>query len=569
MFPEEIRLENPRLDYPLPSDQLDLERLSERLLQQVPVAIAILELQSPEDPTSLRIVNLNDAARALLPPGGQDCVGELLHKVIPASGEFLEFLSDAATSQEWSPARVLDLPNVPGTFTLSLHPLGERCIGAIAFEITDYANQTAALSELAWKDPLTGLANRAKFDEQFEASCALAAQSADPQGALIMFDLNRFKEVNDSLGHATGDLLLAAISQRLKTALADCDLIARLGGDEFAVLITGDGAQARAEAGAEKILHLLTQPFQIETYQLVVNVSVGIALCPRDATDARGLKAHADEAMYAAKAQGGGIVRDCVASGTPLNSKLQLLSEFPSELERESFLVHYQPKLDLTTMKISGVEALVRWEHPERGLLHPAEFIELAEICGAIDQLTRTVTEQSLAQISSLGTQPDLSVTVNLSNRLIQDPDFPAWVAALLIETGFPPGLLKFELNERQLSYNPDQTRRALEALHDQGIGIGIDSFGIGLASLGFLHQLPIDELAMEMGFVSALGNGDDTLAKALINLGHDLGLRVSAKGVESTSTLETLRSLGCDSAQGFCISPPLPIEGLAQYLLG
>lgn len=427
----------------------------------------------------------------------------------------------------------------------------------------------AELQDLAWRDHLTGLPNRAKFNEQFEAACALAAQTPDPAGALILFDLNKFKEVNDSLGHETGDLLLQGVAHRLRTELADCDLFARFGGDEFAVLITGENAAGRADVVAEKIFDLLTQPFEIENYRLVINVSVGIALCPRDATDARGLKTHADEAMYAAKAQGGGIVRDCTATGLSLTTKAQLLSELPSAAVTESLLVHYQPKLDLRTSRITGVEALVRWDHPELGMLQPKDFIQLAEVCGVLDQLTRTVTERSLLDVSAFDSRPDLSVTINLSNRLIQDRDFSAWVARLLAETGFTPQLLRFELNERHLTHSPDRTQKVLQELHDLGIGIGVDNFGIGCASLDFVYQLPIDELSMQTEFVSAIDNGDETLAKALIDLGHTLGVKVSAKGVESAETLETLRSLGCDSAQGFCISPPLPIEGLAQYLLG
>jgi diguanylate cyclase (GGDEF)-like protein len=542
-------------------------------IEGIPLALAILRLDDREDPTSLRVVTGNPASAKLVGLEPHETTGRRLADLLPTDSEMLERLADVSrdgTPLEHSQLRIGD----EDVYSLRALPLPDHCIGVSLEDVTVRSRAADSLRHQALHDHLTGLPNRARFNDRLATALAThhdvaAAHSGDleHQTALVMIDLNQFKEVNDTLGHEYGDRLLVELARRLSRHLRGCDTIARLGGDEFAILLTGPGAGAAADGVAERVQELSSEPFHIDAYRLQVGASIGVAVYPDHADDAATLMRHADGAMYTAKEAGGGIVRYSSGHDLASSSKLELLAELRSAVASDEMVVHYQPRLDLTSLQTLGVEALVRWRHPQRGLLPPGEFIELAEVSGTIAPLTRLVTERATSDLHHLDGGSDLSVNINLSGRNLHDPMLVTWVTDLLERTGFPPSSLCFELTESQLTADPAQALETLHRLHVLGVRLSVDDFGTGYSSLAYLRELPLDEVKIDPSFVADLEHGDTTLVRSVIELGHNLGLHVVAEGVETPAALEQLRRLGCDSAQGFHFAMPMSLPDLERFL--
>jgi predicted signal transduction protein with EAL and GGDEF domain len=364
-------------------------------------------------------------------------------------------------------------------------------------------------------------------------------------------------------------MLLRQVGERLQVVLRGFDTLARLGGDEFAVVLPVADRVSAAQV-AERLLQALDEPFAIEGHSLAVGASIGIALCPDHATDADALLRRADVAMYVAKHSGNGHALYAFDLDQHSPSRLALAGELRLAIEHDQLLLHYQPKLDLTTGAIVGVEALVRWRHPQQGLVPPDHFIPLAEQTGLIRPLSEWVLATALRQHNAwrlAGFQ--LPVAVNLSMRNLHDPQLSDTIVDLLATWSLPPEVLNLEITETSLMAEPDRALGVLAGIRDMGVGMAIDDFGTGYSSLAYLKRLPVAELKIDKSFVRdmAADRSDLAIVRSTVELAHNLGLRVVAEGVEDGATQELLARLGCDQAQGYHISRPLPASELTDWL--
>jgi diguanylate cyclase (GGDEF)-like protein len=430
--------------------------------------------------------------------------------------------------------------------------------------------QSAHNAYQARHDSLTGLPNRHAFYEAVDSAIA-GARAGGPGTAAMIIDLDRFKEVNDTLGHHSGDILLRQAAGRLQEALRDSDMLARLGGDEFAVLLPTVASADQATEVAERIRGTLEQPFVIQDITVHVGASVGIAIAPEHGKDAEDLLQRADVAMYLAKDSGSSYAVYEAANDPYSASKLSMVGELRRALAERQLEVHYQPKASLSNGEVAGVEALVRWNHPERGMIPPNDFIPLAEQTGLINRLTVHVLDAALRQCAEWhGIGLELAVAVNLSVRNIADPALPDTVAGLLADHGVDPSRLVLELTESTLMADPAQAKEVLARLHHMGVGLAIDDFGTGYSSLTYLSELPVTELKIDRSFVQSMAtsDGDAFIVRATIDLGRNLGLRVVAEGVETESVWNRLAELGCDVGQGYYLSRPAPATELTRWLV-
>ncbi len=418
-------------------------------------------------------------------------------------------------------------------------------------------------------DRLTSLPNRVLLAERF--SSALRANRRDrSSSALLLLDLDRFKEINDTLGHHHGDALLRQIGPRLSGALREVDTVARLGGDEFAVLLPKVDGVLGAEQVAERLRLAFADPFLVDGVELDVEASVGIAVSGVHGEDAATLLQRADVAMYVAKAQGLGVfVYDAAMDGhSP--ERLSILGDLRRGLERHELTLHYQPKVSLSTGDVVGVEGLLRWEHPERGMIMPDTFIPLAEHTGLIGPLTRYVLDVGLSQARAwLDAGTPLPVAVNLSARNLVDESLPQHVAMALVDHGVPAHLLELEVTESALISEPLRAASVLTRLRALGVRVAVDDFGAGYTSLSELRSLPVTELKIDRMFVTPMAKdrGDLLIVRSVIDLGHNLGLTVIAEGVEDADTMNALRALGCDVAQGYHLSRPMPASEVPGWV--
>ena len=434
-----------------------------------------------------------------------------------------------------------------------------------AFTLTEFRVLSDAHRQ-ARTDDLTGLSNRRHFLEVLE-TCLL--RSPQPQVAVLHLDLDRFKEVNDSFGHSVGDSLLEKVSLRLRGALRPEDLLARLGGDEFAVVLV-DVDREDAIAVAERIADALCDPFALDTMSVHVDVSIGVALCPEHADDALGLLQRADSAMYVAKALRAGVSVFEPESGGGARSRLQTLEELRAALENDQLELYYQPKVELSTDTVVGVEALVRWQHPTRGLLYPDAFLPLAEKAGLMQPLSLCVLGRALRDVSAWRADGhDLSVAVNLSVSNLQDPGLPHQVGLLLDANGVPARALELEITEDILMADADKAQSVLAGLRALGVGLSVDDYGTGYSSLAYLRALPVDELKLDRSFVTNMDTDARAAAivESTISMAHRLGMVMVAEGVETQDVADRLRLWGCDLAQGYYLSRPVPAERLLAWL--
>jgi diguanylate cyclase (GGDEF)-like protein len=422
----------------------------------------------------------------------------------------------------------------------------------------------------ATHDALTGLPNRELLRDRLGQGLAAATRS-EGEIALLLIDLDRFKEINDSLGHSYGDKLLCQVGPRLRSVLRDGDTVARLGGDEFAVLLPSVDGVAEAQAVAERLREALHRPFDVDGVALDVEASVGIVLSPWHGTDTEELLRNADIAMYAAKELKAGAVVFEPDQHVTAPWRLTVLGDLRRALEgSEELFLNYQPKYTLDGERIEGVEALLRWQHPTEGLIPPDEFIPVAEGTGIILRLTERVLGLALRQMRLwLDAGHAVPVAVNLSTRCLLDADLPQLVQRLLAEHRVPAELLRLEVTESAVMGDAARCMEVLERLHDLGVRLSIDDFGTGYSSMAYLRRLPVDELKIDRSFVLGMTTTqqDAVLVRTAIDLGHNLGLTVVAEGVEGAEHVHALRALGCDIAQGYHYARPMLAEALSELL--
>ena len=456
-------------------------------------------------------------------------------------------------------------------FAADVHTSLETLATQVALRL-DNAALTEQLTEMAFRDSLTGLANRALIRDNIARALSRSHRTGRPLG-LILLDLDGFKQINDSLGHEAGDDVLVALAARLRECLRLEESAGRLGGDEFAVVVEDLVDAGGAIAVAERVIDALRAPFTVSGHEMPVRASIGIALSNAEVNDPGDLLRNADVAMYRAKRRGTGsyelyeLGMHAAAIG-----RLQMEADLRLALEREELAVHYQPIVTLDTGEITGVEALVRWHHPERGQIPPAEFIPIAEETGLILPLGHWVMTQACRQVAEWQRLPgweSFELSVNLSPHQVDHPTLIGDVRGVLESTGLAPGTLILELTEGMLLRDMDTAAKRLAALKALGLRIALDDFGTGFSSLGYLERFPIDILKIDRSFVARVGSGDRTaLAEVVIKLSQALHLQTVAEGIERQDQFDELRRLGCLLGQGYLIAKPVTadtVEGLLR----
>ena len=427
------------------------------------------------------------------------------------------------------------------------------------------------IRRLAYWDSLTGLPNRAQFVLLLDESLA-EAKRREHAVFVLMMDLDRFKHVNDVLGHNFGDAMLRAVAERLMlkvTEVYPSGHVARLGGDEFAVLLSATTVE-QAQVVAAAILRALEAPLSLEDQTVDIGAGLGIASYPDNGSDPEALLSMAEVAMDYAKMRNDGAIVYEPAMDTASAKSLGLLTELRGAIERDEFRLHVQPKLRLDTGQVVGAEALVRWAHPERGNVFPDEFIPFAEQTGFIRVLTRWVLDRSAALCRQLAQEGiHLKISVNLSTRDLLDQDLPAKFRDILERHELSPASFCLEITESAIMDDPVRAQTTLEGLHAMGVELSIDDFGTGYSSLAYLKRLPVDELKIDKSFVLNMESdiGDTKIVRSTIDLGHNMGLRVVAEGIESEAVWRLLAALGCDEGQGYFMSRPIPADKLADWV--
>lgn len=426
--------------------------------------------------------------------------------------------------------------------------------------------QSERHEHLALHDTLTGLPNRALYADRVESALAAARRSGTDVG-LAVVDLDRFKEVNDSLGHQNGDAFLRLVAERMAAAIRPGDTLARLGGDEFGIVLPG-ASEATMEHILERVQDALGEETELAGVPVSAEASIGYAIWPLDAGDAETLQQRADIALYTAKEARAAVVRYHEGIDEFDPQRLGLVAELKRAIVANDLVLHYQPKIDMLTGNVVAFEALVRWEHPTRGTLPPMDFIPIAESTGLITPLTKWVVDAALEQLATWSVTtpigplvPDLAMAVNVSARNLREENLAAWIFERLEAHNIEPHRLVLEITETSFATDPVRATHLLEVLSAGGVRVSLDDFGQGYTSLGSLGRLPVSELKIDRGFIWAMQASaeDRAIVASVIQLGHQLGLSVVAEGVETEAMLDDLRRLGCDTVQGFLFSPPVP----------
>ena len=469
----------------------------------------------------------------------------------------------AATLDSWASSQGVLL-----WATVSVFGLGLLLVGWFTVVLTRSRRETVAQAarseQQALHDALTGLPNRTLLRQR-----ARQALGGADTTVLMLIDLDRFKEINDTLGHAYGDVVLQAVADRLRATVRDTDTVARLGGDEFAILLPGVSDSEYARELALRALAAMEAPIEVDGVSLDVDASVGIALSGAHGNDVESLLQNADIAMYSAKDRGLGL---CVYD-TSLNDhspgRLGLLGQLRRAIDNGELVLHFQPKIALPGTRVCGVEALVRWQHPQRGLIPPGDFIPLAERTPLIRPLTRYVISAALEQCARWRAQGrDLNVAVNVSTRNLLDEHFVDEVCELLDMWQVPASCLELEVTESAIMADPERARRLLARLVERGITLSIDDFGAGYTSLAQLKDLPVHQLKIDRSFIGPMAahprNG--LIVRSVVELGHNLGLTTVAEGVEDAATRDSLSAMGCDIAQGYYLGRPMPVDQLEAW---
>ncbi|MBR9883338.1 MAG: EAL domain-containing protein [Oceanospirillales bacterium] len=435
---------------------------------------------------------------------------------------------------------------------------------------TELLELTRQFEHQAFHDALTGLPNRMTFDRDLERSIAIARRTGH-QLAVMFLDLDRFKAINDTLGHAIGDRLLVQLAKRLNGLLRETDTLARLGGDEFAVLLVETSPDAAAEV-AGKLIQAINQPVEIDSYSLRVTTSLGISVCPDDSRDAGTLLKNADTAMYFSKDVGRNRFSFYAKEMNARSERrLMLEGKLRSVVAEQRLQVHYQPKYDAMSGKIAGVEALVRWFDEDEGSISPEEFIPLVEDCGLVGEIDEFVTRRACQDLMSLKTDrcPALTLAVNFSPAHFIHRGLHDRIESTLTSTGFPGDLLEVEVTEAVVASEEAHLHEYLNQIRGLGVRLAIDDFGIAYSSLSRLKQLPINTLKIDRSFIRDIGDDsdDEVIVRTIIDMAHNLNLKVVAEGVETQAQLEFIRRHGCDQVQGYLFSKPMPIDQLKALL--
>jgi diguanylate cyclase (GGDEF)-like protein len=499
------------------------------------------------------------------------------NQVDPLFGSIEEQVNAAADAHHQAALAGLGALRRQETFVVVVTPVafaaGLGLLGVFWTIVVGYQRRTqrqaADNAHQALHDALTGLPNRTLLRDRANQAIRQADRELVP-AALLLLDLERFKEVNDTLGHHYGDQLLVQVGQRLQAGLRAVDTVARLGGDEFAVLLPRIETAEGAVAVARKLQAALAQPFLLEGLTLDVEASIGLAVYPEHGSDPDELLQHADIAMYVAKDTHAGFVLFDPTQDQHSPRRLALLGELRRAIEGRQLLLHYQPKVDAHSGQMLGVEALVRWQHPTHGLIPPGDFIPLAERTGLITPLTHYVLDAALRQCRDWRQAGhELAVAVNVSARRLLDLEFPDEVAGLLARWEIPARLLVVEITESTIMADPTRALEILGRLNTMGVQLSIDDFGTGYSSMAYLKSLPVHELKVDRSFVMHMTSDtrDAVIVRSTVDLGRNLGLRVVAEGVEDQTTLQELDVLGCDAIQGYYVSRPVPPDDLISWL--
>ena len=479
--------------------------------------------------------------------------------VIKKPFEPIEILQSAsALSRKWQNARSL-----------------QHHVEALERTITDRTSGLEAanrqLRQLASHDALTGLPNRLLLEDRISRAIAQASRHSH-EFALLVVDLDRFKLINDSFGHQAGDDLLREVAQRLKATVRDIDTTARLGGDEFVMLLEGPVSHAEAQEVGRRTVQALAQPLRLQGIEVHVTPSIGVAFYPKDGASVDLLIAHADAAMYSAKERGRNNLQ-CYADGMSrlTQGRVQFESELHQALRCGQFELHYQPKVDTRSGRINSAEALIRWRHPERGLIAPGEFIPIAEECGLIDAIGEWVLFEACRQAKTWqrhGFRP-LRVAVNVAPSQFRLRNLADQIRRALEDLGLDPKLLEIELTESAVMSDAEESIQLLEAISRMGVLVSVDDFGTGYSSMSYLRRFPIDKLKIDRCFIEHVTRRpeDASIVQAIISLAHSLRLKVIAEGVETAAQLRLLSDLGCDQYQGFYFSAALTASGFMELI--
>jgi diguanylate cyclase (GGDEF)-like protein/PAS domain S-box-containing protein len=455
-----------------------------------------------------------------------------------------------------------------------IHDRSGKITGAVIVfhDVTTARQMASQMAYASQHDLITNLPNRLLLMDRIAQAISLAHRQRKSI-AVLFLDLDRFKYINDSLGHAIGDKVLQSVSRRLLASVRGSDTVSRQGGDEFVILLSEIAYPEAAAVSAQKILTLINQPQTIDGYDLHINASIGISIYPEDGIDAETLIKNADMAMYNAKEDGRNNFKFFGPEMTRRSVERQSIeAHLRRALEREEFLLYYQPKVNILTGEISGVEALIRWQHPTRGLMLPAQFVPVAEDCGLIVEMGRWVLREACRQASAwhdLGL-PFKRISVNISPTEFHDRGFLKGVQTILKETGLEPHLLEFELTETVLMENADFSTSILQALKAMNVQLAVDDFGTGYSSFSYLRQFPIDVLKIDQSFVKQIApnSKDSTIVSAIIGMGRSLGHLVLAEGVETLEQRDYLLAQRCEEGQGYYFSRPLAAAAFASLLI-
>ncbi len=508
------------------------------------------------------VLEVNTAGERLFKAGSDDIIGRPLTSFFGPDSVPALIRREGCVPLERRPEEmdVVTFDGVRIAVELSCQPieyLGRPATAVALRDLTDRKRDEARIRHLARHDALTNLPNRHNLHERLDIALDAAAQQRG-RLALLYLDLDRFKPVNDLYGHAAGDSLLVQVSKRILAEIQHTDTLARIGGDEFVLVLTNGSHPDRASGVATRVIEALRRPFQVDGHRVEIGASVGIALYPDDGCTADTLMRAADTAMYRAKEDGRGRMRLYEASmNAQLQARLLMGQELAGAVGRGELVLHYQPIANGATGEVETVEALIRWNHPERGMIPPLEFISLAEETGMIDAIGRWVIETACSEAA--GWPTPWGVAVNVSPRQFRQSDVCGTVAAALALNALDPARLVVEVTEGILIDDAAQAVDTLNRLREMGVRVALDDFGTGFSSLSYLQLFKFDKFKIDKSFINKLGQSDDalTLTRTIVNLGHNLGLHVVAEGVENAGQLAILQGLGCDQIQGYLVARP------------
>jgi diguanylate cyclase (GGDEF)-like protein/PAS domain S-box-containing protein len=559
-----------------------------RLLESVVVnaneMVMIAQAEPGKDPLDLRVIYINNAFLKVTGYRAGDVIGQSSTLLIGEETDIeqLNGIREALAKDESGAAEVLLYRQDGSVFwadinTVPIHNEHGQLTHYVSVmrEATERKQAEEQLRRNAFHDSLTGLPNRLMFMERLTQTVEYAKQDPGSHFALLFLDLDRFKVINDSLGHLIGDQLLIAIARRLESCLHRSDLVARLGGDEFTILLEGVNDISEASKVADRIHHALAQPFNLSGHEVFTSVSIGIAMSESmDLARAEDVLRGADIAMYRAKSQG----KSChEVFDTEMHRNVVTLMEMENDLrrsiDRQDFELYYQPIVSLSSGRITGFESLVRWRHPEKGFISPGEFIPLAEETGLIVPLGTWVLREACQQLRrwqlKFSQHLPLAVSVNLSGRQFSQANLPQIIQAILDETSLSPHLLKLEITESAIMENIESAMDMLRQIKAMGIQLSVDDFGTGYSSLGYLYRFPMDILKIDRSFISRVDVDGEKLelVRTITTLAWNLGMDVIAEGVETTKQLAQLKALKCEYGQGNLFSGPLSVSDMEAFL--